>query len=113
MNALIGIVFVLILGTFANPLMLYMPSHAEYLAAAVLAVVAAVFVGLIFREAARDEREEHLRERAARMGYLAGVAVLTLGIVVPVVRGFHADGWVLLSLAAMILARLVSRALAE
>jgi uncharacterized membrane protein YiaA len=113
MNALIGIVFVFILGAFANPFMLYMPSQGEYLAAAVLAVVAAIFVGLVFREAARDEREESLRARAARWGYLAGVAILTLGIIVPVVRGFHADGWVLLALALMIISRLASRAVAE
>jgi uncharacterized membrane protein YadS len=113
MNALIGIVFVLILGAFANPFMLYMPTHGEYVAAAILAVVAAIFVGLMFREGARDEREEHLRERAARVGYLAGVVVLTLGIIIPVIHDVHPSPFVLIALAVMILTRLAQRAFSE
>lgn len=113
MSALIGIIFILILGAFADPLMLYMPSGTEYAALAVLTVVAAIFVGLVFREVARDEREEALRARAARWGYLAGIVTLTVGIIVPVLGGQHASPWVVGALAAMILVRLASRAFSE
>ncbi len=113
MHALIGIIFVLILGAFANPFMLYMPSGTEYAALAVLTVVAVLFVGLIFREEARDEREEALRARAARWGYLAGIITLSLGVIVPLLQGRHADQWILAALAVMIIARLASRAVSE
>lgn len=113
MNAIVGIVFVIILAAFANPFMLYMPSGGEYAALAALAAVAVIFVGLVFREEARDEREEALRARAARQGYLAGIVVLTVGIIVPVIHGHHADPWLLGALALMILLRLVSRVVSE
>ncbi len=111
--SLIGVLFLLVLLAFANPFMLFMPSGIEYMALALLAVVSSIFVGLMFREHARDEREEALRARAARMGYLAGVTALTLGIIVSVLSGHQADPWILGALAAMIIVRLTSRVMTE
>jgi hypothetical protein len=113
LHLLVGIAFLCVLVSFADPFMLYMPSDAEYMTAAILAVLAAIFVGLVFREHARDEREVGLRAHSARWGYIAGVSTLTLAVVVSVATGAHPDPWILGALAVMILARLVSRAAVE
>jgi hypothetical protein len=92
-----------------NPFDFWMPSEFQMVIAGAVVVIAAVFVGLVFRDEGRDEREVLLRGRSARVGYLAGVAVLTLCIVVGLLTGEHANVWVLGALAAMILARVIHR----
>ncbi|XKT74214.1 MAG: hypothetical protein ACJKTH_02580 [Patescibacteria group bacterium UBA2163] len=104
-------VFVLLLLLLINPLDWWMPQEIVYLAVALLAVVAAIFAGMIFGEQARDEREETLRARAARAGYLVGVFVLTLAIAVTVLRGDYIDIWIPITLISMVLVRVFVRCL--
>lgn len=93
----------------ANPLDFWMPTEFQLVVAGAIAVIAAVFVGLVYQDDGRDEREVALRGRAARIGYLAGVVVLTLSIIFALCTSAHPDPWVLGALAVMILARLGTR----
>lgn len=114
MHALIvSLAFLFILLAFANPLSLWMPTELQYLTVAAFVVVAALFAGLFFKEHARDEREEALRARAARVGYLVGVGALVVGVSFQALSGAHVDPWLLGALGVMVLARLFIRAKAE
>jgi hypothetical protein len=105
-----SLALVITLVFLANPFDFWMPTEFQYVVAGAVAVISAVFVGLVYRDEGRDEREVELRGRAARIGYLAGVIVLTLSVVVELTTGGHPSPWVLAALAAMIVARLVARA---
>jgi putative flippase GtrA len=69
-----------------------------------LIVAFAVFAAFVWREDARDEREELHRLIANRTAFLAGVFVLVLGVIVQAFA--HAsDPWLVATLAAMVLAK--------
>lgn len=105
-HTIVTAVFVLLLVFLLNPFgLLWMPDEFMYLVAASLAVVAAAFASLIMGEKARDEREEELRAHAARAGYLSGIFVLLLAIVVSVFQGEHVNEWIVITLAVMVLVR--------
>lgn len=108
-TSIVAVVFVLLLVFLANPFGLWMPTGLQYMTVAALVVVAAIFAGLVMGEKARDEREEELRAKSARAGYLAGIIVLTLGTAVPIIMGGHASPWVLTALGVMIVVRFISR----
>lgn len=92
-----------------NPFDFWMPTELELIIAGAVAVIASLYVGLIYNDFGRDEREQALRARAGRLGYLAGIVVLSCSIVFSLVYGMHPDLWVLVALAVMILARLYAR----
>lgn len=94
-----------------NPFDFWMPSEFQLVVAGAVAVIAAVFVGLVYQDEGRDEREIELRGKSARVGYIAGVVVLTLCIVYGLISGQHANLWVLGALGAMVLARVIHRAM--
>jgi len=111
--SIVSLAFILLLLCLVNPFGFWMPTELEYITVAALAVVSAVFAGLILGEKARDEREEALRAHAARAGYLTGVFMLTLSIAVTVLTGAHVDMWIPLTLAAMVIVRAFVRSKAE
>ncbi len=99
------IVLVLLL---LNPFHFWMPTNVEMLlVAGALATFGAVAV-FVLRERAIDEREEAHRSSAGRTAFLAGAALLVLGIVVQSFN--HAiDPWLVLALVAMIVVKLATR----
>ena len=94
-----------------NPLDFWMPTEFQIVVAGAVVVLVAVFVGLVSTDVGRDEREVMLRGGSARVGYIAGVVVLSLCVVLGLIAGEHTDPWVLGALAAMILARVIHRAM--
>jgi len=98
-------VFVFLAGFLVNPY--WMPGNMEMTAVTLLVVAFVGFAGLVLRERARDEREEAHRAFAGRMGFLAGMAVLTLGIVLQALA-HKLDPWLLWALFAMAAAKLVA-----
>lgn len=105
---IVGIVLIGLLIVFWNPLGIGMPPAAGTMLALVLLVTFAAFAGLLWRENARDEREDLHRMLAGRVGYLAGAGVLVLGVFVQSVR-HHVDPWLVLALVAMIVGKIVGR----
>lgn len=104
-HVIASLIFVGALLFIANPTDTWMPSMAQYAVALVIMIVAAAYIGLFLTDTGRDEREVMLRAEAARYGYVAGIAVLSLGIAWALCGARHPDPWLLLSLAAMVLVR--------
>jgi hypothetical protein len=92
-----------------DPTGAWMPTDGQMIAAGVVAVIAAIFVGLVFADEGRDEREVLLRGRSARVGYIAGVVVLTAGLIASLLMHVPQSPWVLGALAAMVVARVIHR----
>src|SRR6266404_6411237 len=102
----LGISFVLIVLAVAvlNPMHAWMPDMTLSLLLAGVFVIFCVFAAFIMREGAADEREMTHRALAGRTAFLTGSGVLVLGIIS---EGAHhaVDMWLVLSLVAMILAK--------
>lgn len=112
-HAIVSIVFLVLLLLVANPFDFWMPTTVQYLSVAAVAVVGALYAGLIYKERPRDEREESLRGNSGRAAYLVGVGVLILGVVVPILNGGHPSLWVLGALAAMVVAKVLHNAMSS
>lgn len=87
---------------------LWMPSMAMSATLLILVVVFIIFAIFVWKERARDEREEQHRLISGRVSFLCGAGVLVLGIVV---ETFHnrVDPWLLLALTIMVLAKIGTR----
>lgn len=76
-----------------------------YLIVAGFTILVALYAGLVLREKPADEREEKLREKAGRAGFLAGVFVLSIGVIYQVIFA-KVDPFLLLALAVMVLVKI-------
>lgn len=112
-HAIVSLVFLILLALVANPFDFWMPTAQAYLTVAAIAVVGALYAGLVYKEGTRDEREAHLRSEAARLGYIVGIVFLIAGIAAPILQGGHPSLWVVGALAAMVVARIASRGISE
>lgn len=90
----------------SDPFHWFMPDAFQMLVLCLFTAALLVYAGLIFREAARDEREASHLYRASRWGYLVGVLALTVTIVVQDL--LHClDPWLLVILGLMVVVKLV------
>jgi hypothetical protein len=115
-NLLLGIVVLIIVAllvSLADPFMLLMPASFVMMALVVASVLVCVFAGFVLREKAGDEREALHRLTAGRIAYLAGLAVLALGVLCEGIRAHHVDPWLLIALGVMIVAKLATRLYAD
>ena len=71
-----------------------------------LVVFFALFAGYMWRERARDEREELHKLAAGRVGYIAGGSVLTIGIAYQTFFIHSVDVWLVIALAVMVIGKL-------
>lgn len=112
MNTFISIstalVLVGLLFATTDPFMYFMPSAAAMALLFVSATCVVVFAGFVMREKGGDEREAAHRSNAGRTGYLAGLAILTVALVVQGLA-HDIDGWIPLTLGVMVVAKLVAR----
>ncbi len=101
--ALIGIAVLLL-----NPFHFWMPDMMVIGMLAGALVLFGVFASFILREDSRDERDNYHRTLAGRNAFLAGSAVLIMGIVV---EGYaHAvDPWLVVALIVMVVVKIVTR----
>lgn len=88
-----------------NPFHFWMPDMLVVTMLAVTLVLFAIFASFILREKAFDERDDQHKALAGRYAFLAGSAVLILGIIV---QGYtHAvDGWLAVALIVMIVTKI-------
>ncbi len=102
----VGLGLVALLYIIFNPWNLFMPGYiimGFLIAAVVLYTAFAVF---LWKENHGDEREEFHRLFADRIAYLAGSALLLIGIVAGELQ--HAlDPWLVFALAIMVIAKVV------
>jgi hypothetical protein len=66
----------------------------------------------VWRETPRDEREYVAVAQAGRSAYLVGGVLLTIGVTVQTLQ-HHVDIWLVLGLAGMVLAKVISTASKE
>ncbi len=91
---------------FCNPFQaLWMPTMFMSSVVFIFLVCFVVFAAFVWKEQARDEREEEHRLRAGRVGFLIGIGLLVVGIVWQTLE-HRLDSWLLIVLAAMVLAKL-------
>lgn len=101
--ALIGIAVLLL-----NPFHFWMPDMMVIGMLAGALVLFGVFASFILREDSHDERDDYHRTLAGRNAFLAGSAVLIMGIVV---QGYsHAvDPWLVVALTVMVVVKIATR----
>lgn len=104
-----ALVLVVLLSALTDPFMLAMSAPVAMLCLVAAAAAAAVFAGFVLSERGGDEREEAHRAFSGRAGYLAGLALLTLGVLWEGFTLHHVDPWLLSALAGMVLAKVVAR----
>ena len=85
----------------------WMPMGVIVFCIALLAVLVFGLGIFIWRESPRDEREYAVVVQAGRSAYLAGAAVLTVGVAVQTLQ-HRIDVWLVLALATMVIAKAVS-----
>ena len=102
----VGLGLLALLYIIFNPWNLFMPGYVVmgFLIGAVVLYVA--FATFLWKENEGDEREQFHRLFADRVAYLAGSALLLIGIIAGELQ--HAlDPWLVFSLAIMVLAKVV------
>jgi len=100
-------ILLILLGLLLNPFHFWMPGMAEMALVACFVVVFGLFVVLVWRERPHDEREGMHQLRAGRLGFIAGAAILMIGIVVQSFT-YMLDPWLPLSLGVMVIAKAIS-----
>jgi Na+/H+ antiporter NhaD/arsenite permease-like protein len=106
------VLLAIVLFTFVDPFMYWMPTMIEMMVLTVVAALLAVMAGFVIAENGGDEREVLHRMHAGRSAFLAGITVLTFALLY---QGFtHSiDPWVPLALFAMVFAKLITRWISE
>ncbi|MCR4329357.1 MAG: hypothetical protein NUV65_02310 [Candidatus Roizmanbacteria bacterium] len=89
-----------------DPFMLFMPNTLHMIILVILVLLFGLFSIYIWKEKARDEREELHRNIAGRFAYLAGAAILLVAIVVQSFQ-HRLDPWLLGALSGMISAKII------
>lgn len=91
-----------------NPFGFWMPEKFEMVCTTLVLLFFVLFTVYLFREKARDEREELHRFIATRLAYFVGSSVLVFGIVIQTFM-HHLTFWLPLALGGMLLAKLCGR----
>jgi signal transduction histidine kinase len=102
---LTGSILVVLLLLLLNPFDVLMLSNTSVMVLALFVVAFLVFVGLVWRSRAVDERELAHQHAAARVSYALGVNVLAIGIVVQSYM-YELNFWLPLALGVMVLAKI-------
>ena len=91
-----------------NPFHFWMPDMMVMCMLAFSIALFGIFASFILREKSVDERDDLHRTLAGRNAFLAGSAVLMIGIVI---QGYShsVDPWLVIALILMILVKIVTR----
>lgn len=102
---IISVLLLVSLFFFVDPLMTVMERETSVMASYGLIFLVILFIGVLWREKPRDEREEIHREKAGRLAYLSGVLVLSLGIAYQATYSYP-DKLLIVTLGIMVLVKL-------
>ena len=103
---IVSAVLIVLLILFLNPFDFWMPTILLMMMVLGLVVVFAIFASFIWRENTRDERESLHKMMAGRIAFLAGTALLVIGIIVQSFK-HEIDFWLVMTLGTMIFAKIV------
>jgi len=104
----VAILLIVVLLGFCRFSVLSMPMRVEMVLIVSLISVVLAFLGLVWREKSKDERENLHRLQAGRLSFLVGTIVLTTGIIVQSLN-HEIDHWLVATLVVMILSKIGSR----
>ena len=102
------LILVVLLFILSDIFMIWMPSMLSMTLLSLAAVLLSVWVGLVLREEANDEREAEHRMYAGRVASISGVVIL-LGALLT--QGFAQaiDPWIAFALGGMVLSKSLVR----
>lgn len=105
---IVSLTLVVLAVLLLNPFHFWMPDMMVMGMLAILLVLFGVFASFILKEKIFDERDNVNRSLAGRNAFLAGSAILMLGIVI---QGYsHSiDPWLVIALIMMIIIKIVTR----
>ncbi len=112
LEGIVASVLVVLLVLILNPMNFWMPNMAHMLVLGLLLICFVAYAAFILREKAEDERDVLHRMVAARTGFFTGTTLLTIGVFIDALDG-TVDKWLLLTLVAMIIAKLTARLYAD
>lgn len=101
---MVSLVLIVLLILLINPFGFWMPNIVLMMMIVGLIVLFALFASFIWRENSKDEREGIHKMMAGRIAFLVGTTVLVIGIIVQSLK-HNLDLWLVLTLGAMILAK--------
>jgi len=105
---LIGlIVLVLAIGTL-NPFGIWMPNEVEMLVYFLVVIVFGIFAVFVWREKARDEREEQMRMKVGRLSWIFGTSIIIFGVLVQAFA-HSVDPWLIYALIGLLSSKLVAQ----
>lgn len=107
-ETIVTIALLVIAVLLLNPFHFWMPDVVVICMLAIGLALFGVFASYILREQSVDEREAQHKSMAGRNAFLAGSAVIMLGIVV---QGYthNVDPWLVVALVVMIIVKIVTR----
>lgn len=107
---IVTIVLAVLVLVLLNPFHIFMSSMLHMLVLGLLVAIVGIFAGLILNEKVLDEREKDHKDKAGRIGYTAGLCVVTVGVIVQTFQEMN-DPWLLIVLLVMVLSKIISRIL--
>ncbi|OGD36339.1 hypothetical protein A2850_03880 [Candidatus Azambacteria bacterium RIFCSPHIGHO2_01_FULL_51_74] len=105
---LVPLTLVVLAVLLLNPFHFWMPDMMVMGLLVVLLVLFGIFASFILKEKVFDERDDANRSLAGRNAFLAGSAILMLGIVI---QGYShkVDSWLVIALIVMIIVKITTR----
>ena len=105
-EVILSLILIILLVALLNPFDYGMPPPVQIAMTISLIIFFLILIGFIWQEKAQDEREYLHRFIANRFAYVTGTSLLVLGIVIQSTRHI-VDVWLIITLTAMIIAKLV------
>ena len=107
-EVIITITLLALLILLLNPFDFWMPSMMLNGLILSLLIFAGIFVGIVWKEKPKDEREALHKHHAGSLGYLVGIGILTIAIIVQSIE-HTLDTWLLIAFAGMIITKTITR----
>jgi uncharacterized membrane protein len=108
LHVIVAAVLAFFLLTLADLVPFWMPMMGEMMVLLLVVILLLVWAGFVMQETAHDEREVLLKMKSGRVAYLSGLGVLMLALVVQGIS--HAiDPWIAITLAVMVVTKLITR----
>jgi len=103
---ILSVVLIGLLLFFLNPVLVFLPRPMHPFMIPLLVILFIILAGMLWKERPGDEREQLHTFIASRFAYFAGVAVLTIAIVVQHGQG-SIDPWLIIAICIMLLAKII------
>jgi amino acid transporter len=105
---ILSIALIVLLIVLLNPFNFLMSDAVLMLTVALFVIAVGLIAGLALNERPRDERENVLVHTSARVGYISGIVILSLAIIIESLQ-HDLDFWLPLVFVIMILSKLIGR----